>query len=57
MPDWFRGKPINEDMLGNREGVMAWLGKVGTYEVVRKSKVPFFANLPRQEPSLTVQYH
>lgn len=39
MPDWFRGKPITEEMLGNREEVMAWLGKVGTYEVVSKSSV------------------
>ncbi|KAH8547499.1 Alpha/Beta hydrolase protein [Umbelopsis sp. PMI_123] len=37
MPDWFRGNSITEDMLGDLEGVRAWLSKVGTYEVLAPS--------------------
>jgi hypothetical protein len=35
MPDFFRGKPCTEEMLGDRERLMAWIGKFGSFEVVR----------------------
>lgn len=34
MPDFFRGKPATESMLGNRDELMAWIQKEGTIDVV-----------------------
>jgi hypothetical protein len=34
MPDFFRGEPLQETMLGDRAAVLAWLDRVGTFEVV-----------------------
>lgn len=35
MPDFFRGKPATPEMLGNRDVLLAWIGQVGTFEIVR----------------------
>lgn len=34
MPDFFRGKMLKEEDLGDRDAFRVWLDKVGTYEVV-----------------------
>ena len=34
MPDFFRGEPYKHEWMGDLERLMAWIGKVGSLEVV-----------------------
>lgn len=34
MPDFFRGEPWTDEKMGDMQALIAWIGKVGSIEVV-----------------------